>query len=433
MKSIGPPSLTRTLEISLSPDRVRIVTPAGWRRAEVVLAELDCLLVEGKPLWQAATESLKQWLVEHPLPPGMRATINLSSHFIRYAMLPWSLNLAGRKEDQALGQILFEGIYGEIAKSWRISIASGGYGTPRVMAATEEGLLLSLEALLPRHKIKVIRPELAAIRVLQHAWPITSTQLAVIEPGLVLSIGIHNGQIDTIRRSLTGNDPTFDLHSLLQREALLNVYDPASVQLSYCLSDPTRPTPMRIQDGITRLELPSPSGWHAFRSGKLAALNFKHSAIQSRHIGWALLLLSAAMAAMLANQQTAMLEEAETIHAQLAARTPKKPPPITSPDAIAKQRKLEAINARLTFPWAGLLKGLESSVGENVVLLAVEPDPAGHQVKIEAEARDWDAMIEYVGKIDGEGIFAEAHLISHRVEKNEPQMPIRFVVGCSLK
>lgn len=423
--------MTRTLTISLSPDRVRIITPAGWRRAEAVLAEIDCSPADGKPLWQAATESLQQWLAGHPLPPGMRATIFLSSHFIRYAMLPWSPNLAGRKEDQALGQIIFEGIYGEMAKSWRISIASGGYGRPRVMAATEEGLLLVLESLLPGRKIKATRPELAIL--LPQILPTTATQLAVLEPGLVISIGIRNGQIDTIRRSLTGNDPAFDLRALLQREALLNGYDPTSVQLGYCLSDPTRPAPMLIQDGLTRLEQPRPSGVRAFRSGKLSALNFKHSVIPFRYVGWALLLLSAAMAVMLANQQTAMLEEAEAIHAQLAARAPKKSPPVTSPDAIAKQRKLEAIHARLTFPWAGLLKGLENSVDENVVLLAVEPDPASHQVRIEAEARDWDAMIEYIGKIDGEGIFAEAHLISHRVEKNEPQMPIRFVVGCGLK
>ncbi|MDP1633838.1 MAG: hypothetical protein Q8L69_04050, partial [Gallionellaceae bacterium] len=86
-----------------------------------------------------------------------------------------------------------------------------------------------------------------------------------------------------------------------------------------------------------------------------------------------------------------------------------------------------------TFPWGRLLKVLESSAGEDVALLAVEPDTTNYQVKLEAEARNWDAMIDYVGKLDGGGAFSKASLVSHQVDKSDPQIPIRFVVLCELR
>jgi hypothetical protein len=149
---------------------------------------------------------------------------------------------------------------------------------------------------------------------------------------------------------------------------------------------------------------------------------------RARRAGWAGLLLSGIVLFGVVQQQAELSAAVDELRSrQLRQAAPAKPPPL-SPDALARQRKLDAIRARLDFPWGGLLKTLETSVGDDIALLAVEPDPAHHQVRIEAEARNWDAMIEYIGRLDGEGLLIEAHLVSHRVERTDPQAPVRFVV-----
>jgi hypothetical protein len=54
-------------------------------------------------------------------------------------------------------------------------------------------------------------------------------------------------------------------------------------------------------------------------------------------------------------------------------------------------------------------------------------------LRISAEARSQDAMVEYLRRLaDGQG-FAYVHLLSHEVQQDDPQHPIQFLAQASFK
>lgn len=98
---------------------------------------------------------------------------------------------------------------------------------------------------------------------------------------------------------------------------------------------------------------------------------------------------------------------------------------------LALQRA-SAVIERIAFPWDKLFKTLESStVGEDVALLSIQPDVAGGVVMLNAEARDWNAMLSYIRHLGAEDFFTDVHLVSHQIQQTDPQKPINFVLSCS--
>lgn len=430
MKSIELPSRIDRLEILLAPDRVNIVFPGkGLRPAPQLLAELTCAPL-GDDLWQASIAALAQWLKDTPAASRAGASIRLSSRFVRYAMLPWSEELTGRKEEQTLARIVYEGIYGEAAKGWSIAIAAARYGEPRLMAATDQALLAAIQALFPGKRLRAVYPALAdSLAACHDKLPAGEAQLAIIEDGVLIFLGARDKKIRSVKRVLAEPADMAELPALIRREALLNGYDLKTVSPCYSIqSDGMAP----VKLGPPLIELPRGSA----AAGKPASgidLEWRSGPTGAGLTGSILLALSVAVLVGVLGRQAAMLEEAEGLQMQIDARNARPSRAPVTPEADAARRKIGEVNARLTFPWDRLLKMLESSAGEDVALLAVEPDTTNYQVKLEAEARNWAAMIDYVGKLDGEGAFSKASLVSHQVDKSDPQMPIRFVVLCELK
>ncbi len=88
--------------------------------------------------------------------------------------------------------------------------------------------------------------------------------------------------------------------------------------------------------------------------------------------------------------------------------------------------------AQLAFPWDALFGALESSMNDDVALLAVVPDVKGGTITLNGEARDWDAMLDYVRRLGtAAAFFSDVHLVSHQVQKSDPQHPVRFVLLCT--
>jgi hypothetical protein len=425
--------LTERLEIMLAPGRVRVFSSnKGWRPKPQLLADLPCVPV-GDQSWQAAIAALAQWLQDTPAASRVRTGIRLSSRFVRYAMLPWSEELSGRKEEQTLAGIVYEGVYGEAAKGWRIAIAPARYGEPRLMAATDQALLTALYELFPGKRLRTVTPMLTvSLSVCHDKLPAGETQLAVIEDGALVFLGCKDRKIRSIKRLLVEPNDKVELPVLLRREALLNGYDLKTLNPCYSVqSDATS-----IKPAPPLVELPRSGAAALFGRGKSmpgADLGWRPGGSSGSHAGSMLLALSIAVLVGVMGRQAVMLEEAEGLQMQLDDRRARQSHAPVSPEIASARDKIEAVNARLTFPWDRLLKMLESSAGEDVALLAVEPDTANYQVKLEAEARNWAAMIDYVGKLDGEGAFSKASLVSHQINKSDPQMPVRFVVLCELE
>ncbi len=98
------------------------------------------------------------------------------------------------------------------------------------------------------------------------------------------------------------------------------------------------------------------------------------------------------------------------------------------PAADPRATKAAAGVARdLQVPWAEMLAALEAVQARDVALLGVEPSPMRHNIRITAEAKSPEAMLNYVDALRSDS-FPEVSLSSHQFEAQVPGNPVRFVV-----
>lgn len=110
--------------------------------------------------------------------------------------------------------------------------------------------------------------------------------------------------------------------------------------------------------------------------------------------------------------------------------------PVTA--EAAREQALEVQHAnqvlrQLSLPWDTLFGAVESAGGKDVALLSMEPDLKKGTVKISAEAKHFDAMLEYVRQLGTRDVFGSVHLQNHQVQQTDPEKPIRFSVLAAWK
>ncbi len=98
-----------------------------------------------------------------------------------------------------------------------------------------------------------------------------------------------------------------------------------------------------------------------------------------------------------------------------------------------QQRSARLVLRKLALPWGPLIAMLEQASTRDVALLVLEPDAEQRVVRLTGEARDRDAMFEYVRRLSAGGALAEVHLVSHQVQQEDPRHPVQFSVQGALR
>jgi Tfp pilus assembly protein PilN len=152
-------------------------------------------------------------------------------------------------------------------------------------------------------------------------------------------------------------------------------------------------------------------------------------------VGLVLLLVGLLLSAYLVHLYSQSNIQQEKLESELARLHAHQQGGKASPDDKelgAALQRASAVIDRLAFPWDKLFKTLESSTdGEDVTLLSIQPDVPDGTVMLNAEARDWNAMVSYIRHLNKEEFFTDVHLVSHQIQQTDPQKPIRFVLSCS--
>ena len=78
--------------------------------------------------------------------------------------------------------------------------------------------------------------------------------------------------------------------------------------------------------------------------------------------------------------------------------------------------------------WDRIFLALESAKAPNVALLAIEPDPRKGLLKLTAEAKGKNAMLDYVDRLQTAQPLERVMLESHEVQAQAPEKPVRFIV-----
>lgn len=158
------------------------------------------------------------------------------------------------------------------------------------------------------------------------------------------------------------------------------------------------------------------------------------SAKPRKAAGWLLLLAALAVAIGLVASHNNLKEEQQRAKATLVQQYERGQETSSATDTGELEPQLRHAAAaieQLAFPWDKLFKALESSMNEDVALLSVQPDVAGGIVTLNAEARDWDAMLDYIRRLGENGFLTDVHLVSHQIQQSDPQRPVRFVLSCN--
>lgn len=150
--------------------------------------------------------------------------------------------------------------------------------------------------------------------------------------------------------------------------------------------------------------------------------------------GLLVLVLGLAAAGLIVGDYQRLLASAERIEAELgrlsAPRRSGEPARDARKQGEAVARSNEVAH-ELSRRWDRVFLALESAKAPDVALLAIEPDPRKGVLRVTAEAKGKNAMLDYVGRLQAAQSLQRVMLESHEVLSQVPEKPVRFVVTAS--
>ena len=105
--------------------------------------------------------------------------------------------------------------------------------------------------------------------------------------------------------------------------------------------------------------------------------------------------------------------------------------PARGGDADERVRKANKVIRQLSPPWEDVFTTIESLNGKDIAVLSLEPEPVSAQVRVGAEARTTEAMLEYLERLRTSARLSPAVLQTHQVMTEDPHRPIRFTFTAS--
>lgn len=156
---------------------------------------------------------------------------------------------------------------------------------------------------------------------------------------------------------------------------------------------------------------------------------------RARWPGVLLLAVSLALGAeLLSGYRQAQIELARLEAASGLVSAQRRPARAVPKERLDEQMKsAEAVVRELTLPWGALLGTLEEAATRDVAILQLQPDAHQRVLKLIAEARSQEAMFRYLRRLGAAKNLGEAHLVSHQVQRDDPQRPIQFSVQATLR
>ena len=151
--------------------------------------------------------------------------------------------------------------------------------------------------------------------------------------------------------------------------------------------------------------------------------------------GWGLVLFAIGIAACtaatwrlseLSVREARAVADVDRARTRMTIRQPVEPARTSLPET-----QVTAINSAITqlnLPWLALFESLENVKPKNIVLLSLEPDGKKRVLRILAEAKQADDMLDFVRLLRAQPQFSDAVLLKHDTNLQDPNRPLRFLV-----
>jgi Tfp pilus assembly protein PilN len=163
-------------------------------------------------------------------------------------------------------------------------------------------------------------------------------------------------------------------------------------------------------------------------------IDFARRGTRVPRAGVALSIVAALMMLLAGDALWRAYRDNDRAHAALAASVPPVPAKqrrdavASTPAARQQAKQIGAVFSELTVPWQNLLAIVEGYGAHDVALIGIDQNPAQGQIRVAAEAKDFDAMIRYLKYLQGSALLREAVLNTHLVETTTPGVPVRFQI-----
>lgn len=158
---------------------------------------------------------------------------------------------------------------------------------------------------------------------------------------------------------------------------------------------------------------------------------------RSGPLAWSLLALGGAVVAGLVLLQQSLQAEQVDLEArvhnlelQLGRRSATTAPQNSAASRQQAERlaQMRSVSQQLQRPWQQLFSMLEAQPQDDVALLSLAPDARKGQVRVAAEARNLEAMLQYHQRLDASDELSDVSLLNHEVLAAQPERPVRFTL-----
>ncbi len=164
-------------------------------------------------------------------------------------------------------------------------------------------------------------------------------------------------------------------------------------------------------------------------------LDYQRSNTPVPWLGWGLLLAALAVMVLIGDRYRTLNQQIDYWESRLdraerpSSRLDLVSRPLTEHAARAQMLEVAQANQvvrQLSQPWNTLFIAVETSGGEKIALLSLEPDPNKGTVIIGGEAKDLDALLKYVRQLTAREVFGNVFLQNHEIQQADPEKPLRF-------
>ena len=94
----------------------------------------------------------------------------------------------------------------------------------------------------------------------------------------------------------------------------------------------------------------------------------------------------------------------------------------------AEVKQANHVLRMLGLSWDSVFAAVAAAHREGIALLAFAPEPEKGIVKINAEAKNFSVMLDYVQRLEAQPALESVYLQSHNMQNDNPQKPVRFVI-----
>lgn len=101
-------------------------------------------------------------------------------------------------------------------------------------------------------------------------------------------------------------------------------------------------------------------------------------------------------------------------------------------DAQAAKRAQEVLH-QLNLPWPALFDTLERALANDVVILAVAPNPQRGALTLTAMAADSDAALDFADRLRASGRLDDIHLTQEEPWEENERFPLQFLLSADWK